>query len=380
VLVVEDDSRARAFFEASVQRSPRLFWLGSAGTVQEALAWLARTATIPDVLLVDLGMPDGTGLDVIRDAVARFPGCEPLVVSVFGDEENVLASIEAGAVGYIHKDAAPEDIAQTIVEMKAGASPISPMIARRVLAKYRSLQSAALPGVAAGAGRRGARGGVRGVRPRLAVGARARGAHAHRARLLLCGDRAAQGAERAHGADAHQEPLRQARGALQERGGLRSDAARPAVSPGLTADAGEAGAGVAAGGCGWRRCWSCWACCRPGCARRESPSAPSRRNPIELRHGTVTTSVDGVTRTEPVDLSYHWDRRHQGRPGMASFDLPFTLDAAPDTPWGIFIPRVGNVFEVQLNDALLQVYGDLAAATTPTTPRRPSTCRCRGGC
>ena len=42
VLVVEDDSRARAFFEASVQRSPRLFWLGSAGTVQEALGWLSR--------------------------------------------------------------------------------------------------------------------------------------------------------------------------------------------------------------------------------------------------------------------------------------------------------------------------------------------------
>ena len=123
VLVVEDDSRARAFFEASVQRSPRLLWLGSAGTVQEALAWLGRTTIIPDVLLVDLGMPDGTGLDVIRDAVTRFPGCEPLVVSVFGDEENVLASIEAGA------------------------SPISPMIARRVLAKYRSLQSAAVPGV-----------------------------------------------------------------------------------------------------------------------------------------------------------------------------------------------------------------------------------------
>jgi DNA-binding NarL/FixJ family response regulator len=151
VLVVEDDSRARAFFEASVQRSPRLFWLGSAGTVQEALTWLAHTTTIPDVLLVDLGMPDGTGLDVIRDAIARFPGCEPLVVSVFGDEENVLASIEAGAVGYIHKDAAPENIAQTIVEMKAGASPISPMIARRVLAKYRSLQSASLGAATAAA-------------------------------------------------------------------------------------------------------------------------------------------------------------------------------------------------------------------------------------
>ncbi|MEZ2299099.1 response regulator [Variovorax sp. RCC_210] len=166
VLVVEDDSRARTFFEASVQRSPRLYWLGSAGTVQEALAWLARTTTIPDVLLVDLGMPDGTGLDVIRDAVTRFPGCEPLVVSVFGDEENVLASIEAGAVGYIHKDAAPEDIAQTIVEMKAGASPISPMIARRVLAKYRSLQSAAVPGVTSGSA--GGSSGTGGAAPEAA--------------------------------------------------------------------------------------------------------------------------------------------------------------------------------------------------------------------
>ncbi|RZL86127.1 MAG: response regulator transcription factor [Variovorax sp.] len=140
VLVVEDDRNARAFFEASVRRSPHLRWLDGLGTMREALSWLADTDQIPDVLLADLGLPDGSGLDVIRAAVARFPQCEPLVVSVFGDEDNVLASIEAGAVGYIHKDAAPEDIAHTILEMKAGASPISPMIARRVLAKYRSLR------------------------------------------------------------------------------------------------------------------------------------------------------------------------------------------------------------------------------------------------
>jgi DNA-binding NarL/FixJ family response regulator len=57
---------------------------------------------------------------------------------MFGDEDNVLASIEAGALGYIHKDATPDDIAQTILDMRAGASPISPMIARRVLSKYRN--------------------------------------------------------------------------------------------------------------------------------------------------------------------------------------------------------------------------------------------------
>ena len=56
---------------------------------------------------------------------------------MFGDDENVLSSIEAGALGYIHKDAAPDDIAQTILDMKAGASPISPLIARRVLERFR---------------------------------------------------------------------------------------------------------------------------------------------------------------------------------------------------------------------------------------------------
>lgn len=144
VLVVEDDCTARAFFEASVQRSPQLHCVASVATVRDALAWLANAVQPPDVLLVDLGLPDGSGLQVIRDAVARYPRCEPLVVSVFGDEDNVLASIEAGAVGYVHKDAAPEDIATTIVEMKNGASPISPMIARRVLAKYRTLHSQAV--------------------------------------------------------------------------------------------------------------------------------------------------------------------------------------------------------------------------------------------
>ncbi|MDP9901716.1 response regulator transcription factor [Variovorax ginsengisoli] len=142
VFVVEDDEPARASFERSVRASPSLRWLGGVGTRAQALAWLASSSLAPDVLLVDLGLPDGSGLDVIRATDLRFPRCETMVVSVFGDEDHVLASIEAGAVGYVHKDALPSDLAQTILDMKAGASPISPMIARRVLAKYRLLQTA----------------------------------------------------------------------------------------------------------------------------------------------------------------------------------------------------------------------------------------------
>ncbi|MEO7127849.1 MAG: response regulator transcription factor [Rhodoferax sp.] len=141
VLIVEDDSPMREFFASSVSRCDQLVLAASVGTVADALAWLDDPANAIDVLLTDLGLPDGSGLDVIRHVTRLHPACESLVISMFGDEDNVLASIEAGALGYIHKDSTPDDIAHTIVEMKNGASPISPMIARRVLSKYLSLQS-----------------------------------------------------------------------------------------------------------------------------------------------------------------------------------------------------------------------------------------------
>lgn len=141
VLIVEDDLQTREFFAASVSRCDSLALAGSVGSVAEARTWLNHPGQTLDVLLTDLGLPDGSGLEVIRHAVRLHPKCEPLVISMFGDEDNVLASIEAGALGYIHKDSTPNDIAQTILDMRSGASPISPMIARRVLSKYLSLQS-----------------------------------------------------------------------------------------------------------------------------------------------------------------------------------------------------------------------------------------------
>lgn len=143
VLIVEDDPQMRDFFAASVARCASLALAASLGTVAEARAWLDDPAHAADVLLTDLGLPDGSGLDVIRHAARRLPACEALVISMFGDDDNVLASVEAGALGYIHKDSTPDDIAHTILEMKAGASPISPMIARRVLGRYRALSAGA---------------------------------------------------------------------------------------------------------------------------------------------------------------------------------------------------------------------------------------------
>jgi DNA-binding NarL/FixJ family response regulator len=139
VLIVEDDVGTRDFFVASVSQCPALHLVASVGTCEEARLLIGNTTQGIDVLLTDLALPDGNGLELIRLAARVQPACEALVISMFGDEDSVLSSVEAGALGYIQKDFTPDDIAQTILEMKAGASPISPMIARRVLAKYRTM-------------------------------------------------------------------------------------------------------------------------------------------------------------------------------------------------------------------------------------------------
>lgn len=139
VLIVEDDVPTRDFFADSVSRCEDLALVAGVGTFEEARQLIADGSQAIDILLTDLALPDGNGLNLIRLAGRLRPACESLVISMFGDEDSVLSSVEAGALGYIQKDFTPDNIAHTILEMKAGASPISPMIARRVLAKYRAL-------------------------------------------------------------------------------------------------------------------------------------------------------------------------------------------------------------------------------------------------
>lgn len=129
--IVEDDDEMRTRLAASVLAHPGLQLVAEHKTGREALAGLANAA--PDVLLIDLGLPDMSGLDIIHVVTMRYPACEVLVVSVFGDEEHVLAALGAGARGYLLKGAHMRDIAIDIQEIRNGGSPLSPIIARQVL-------------------------------------------------------------------------------------------------------------------------------------------------------------------------------------------------------------------------------------------------------
>lgn len=135
VAILEDHAPTRDYFARCVRNHAALELVGCFASMREARAWFEMNEA--DVFLTDLGLPDGHGLSLIRSLRESHPRCEVLVISVFGDAETVIDCVEAGAVGYIHKDSQPEDVAKVILEVRSGASPISPMIARGVLERLR---------------------------------------------------------------------------------------------------------------------------------------------------------------------------------------------------------------------------------------------------
>lgn len=135
VVLVEDDAHTRERLARVIEGHPQLALLGAAATCADARALFARAQ--PDVLLTDLGLPDGSGIELIREARTRWPAVLPLVITIFGDEQHVVGALEAGALGYLLKDGTPEYIGASIVDMLAGGSPISPPIARHLLRRFR---------------------------------------------------------------------------------------------------------------------------------------------------------------------------------------------------------------------------------------------------
>lgn len=104
-------------------------------TAESALVLLRQGLEV-DVALVDLGLPGMSGQELISIAKAAWPRIELMVVTGFADDESIYEALRAGATGYLLKDAGPADIAAAIDEVAAGGAPMSPGIARRVLAGF----------------------------------------------------------------------------------------------------------------------------------------------------------------------------------------------------------------------------------------------------
>jgi DNA-binding NarL/FixJ family response regulator len=143
IWLTEDDGPVRDRLATLLRNWDGGELVGVCATLNEAIAGIAANAL--DLLITDLKLPDGNGIEAIRTLRLKQPSAEAMVISVLADEATVLNAIEAGASGYLYKDADPVDLIEAVNELMAGRSPISPRIARILVRRLGEGRQAGAP-------------------------------------------------------------------------------------------------------------------------------------------------------------------------------------------------------------------------------------------
>jgi len=157
-LVVEDLPEVRDWLAEALAKAFDGIEVGRVGTLSEARAWLAalesgsRGSARLKMALIDLGLPDGSGIDLVRELTERHPHVLTIVATIFDDDEHLFPAIAAGAQGYLLKEQEPEALARHLRMIDEGLPPLSPSISRRMLAHFRERGALPASGAAASAG------------------------------------------------------------------------------------------------------------------------------------------------------------------------------------------------------------------------------------
>src|SRR3954468_16194789 len=131
VVLAEDHALVRAGLERLLATAGDVEVVGSATNGAEAVA--LATELRPDVVLMDLAMPEMDGREATRRIVAGAPGVSVVVLTSFSDREQILEALDAGAVGYLLKDAEPDELVRGVRAAARGESPLAPKAAHAVL-------------------------------------------------------------------------------------------------------------------------------------------------------------------------------------------------------------------------------------------------------
>jgi DNA-binding NarL/FixJ family response regulator len=131
VLVVDDQTVVRDGLVLLLGLLPGLDVVGSAGDGEEAVRLVGENH--PDVVLMDLRMPRVDGVEATRRIKAAYPSVQIVVLTTYSDDESVFAALQAGARGYLTKDAGAEEIAQAIDAVRGGDAQLAPSVQRRLV-------------------------------------------------------------------------------------------------------------------------------------------------------------------------------------------------------------------------------------------------------
>jgi DNA-binding NarL/FixJ family response regulator len=135
VSIVEDHRDIREGLTTLIRGTEGFRVAGSFGSMEEALRGLERD--LPDVALVDLGLPGIDGVEGIRAIKSLHPALQILVLTIYADDHRIFAAMCAGACGYLLKKTPPARLLESIREVVAGGAPMSPEVARRVVELFR---------------------------------------------------------------------------------------------------------------------------------------------------------------------------------------------------------------------------------------------------
>ncbi|PPA72399.1 response regulator [Jeotgalibacillus proteolyticus] len=136
VLIVDDHEMVRMGIRSYLLTEEKIDFLGEASNGRQA-AELAKEVK-PDVILMDLLMEDGTGIDATRDILSFLPGCKIIILTSYYDDEQVFPALEAGAHSYILKTSSARDILDAIYKAAKGESVIEPQVANKMMTRFRT--------------------------------------------------------------------------------------------------------------------------------------------------------------------------------------------------------------------------------------------------
>jgi DNA-binding NarL/FixJ family response regulator len=139
-LIVEDQPDALAWLQATAAASFPGIGIATARSLADARRALAERQ--PHLALVDLGLPDGTGIDLVRAISAAQRDTVTVVTTVFGDDQHLFAALRARAQGYVLKDESRDQLGAMLRDIVSGQPPLSPAIARRLLAHFHDVARA----------------------------------------------------------------------------------------------------------------------------------------------------------------------------------------------------------------------------------------------
>jgi DNA-binding NarL/FixJ family response regulator len=135
VAIVEDQFRIREGLKALIDGTVGYRCSSAFGSMEEALQGMREP--MPDVVLVDIGLPRMSGIQGIRLLKERYPDLPMLVLTVYGDDKRIFDAICAGACGYLLKKTPPARLLESLKEAAGGGAPMSPEVASKVIALFR---------------------------------------------------------------------------------------------------------------------------------------------------------------------------------------------------------------------------------------------------